>query len=64
MNIGKSTLDYVYFEKLAVEALRLLRLRAPSCGTNGHGPVIQAQALALKEVTNAAVNDRLSTFRR
>lgn len=64
MNIGKSNLDYMYFKELADEAFRLIRLRTTRCGTNGHGPVIHAQAEALKEVTNAAVNDRLSTFQR
>ena len=60
MNIGKSNLDCMYFETLAQEALRLLRIR-PFRNANGHGPMIHAQAKDLKEVTTAAVIDRLST---
>lgn len=64
--IGKSNLDCAYFETLCLEAFRLIRQRKVNgtSGANGSGSAVREHAEGLKEVTSAAVNDRLSASRR
>lgn len=64
-SIGKSNLDYLHFQKLSQEALRLIRSRRDACDpTDKNCRVIQDQVEDIKEVTKAVVSDRLSTSQR